>query len=267
MTTRSGDSISGIRRSFAHRVNTQLQGSWWRLFTSKPGAVRSWCVSFPKKETIIFRILPVLISGSTRIFRRGKAKVTLGTSGYLPEKDWKPLNRKVYRLEASIAPLGEEERVGDPHYLDFYLVTFGGNHNYMFQAWNKGANHVTFRKQAEDMIKSFQLGPFDKPRSRAPSASPAVGPSGGSASPVTDRPAAETPGANSEIREAAPASIPAGSSPRAPTHHDGKHPWIKAALTGLRRARFCGPSRSEHRRATRYRTLHHADPFLSTLRK
>jgi hypothetical protein len=112
-------------------------------------------------------------------WERQKRDVLPGSSGWLPEADWKPLNRRVYRIEA--AHRSKDPEPGRPHrvYGDYYLVLFPPNQSIVVNAMTERDSHVNFRNEVELLIKTFGFGPSegmgpakpavpDRPASRAP---------------------------------------------------------------------------------------------------
>jgi len=102
-----------------------------------------------------------------------------GPSGWLPDADWSPLKRKVYRFELALRSADSTGR-GAPNertYLDYYLVQFLRNEVLRVVAMTTRDPHLNFRNQAEQIIKSFDFGPLESSR---PIASP---PQGSSAEP------------------------------------------------------------------------------------
>lgn len=90
--------------------------------------------------------------------------VLQGPAGWLDEADWKPLNRKVYRIEAALKPSadsGEPQVRGGRVYLDRYIVQFSRDQTLVVTAMTTRDPHVPFRDQAEEMIRSFTLGPSE----------------------------------------------------------------------------------------------------------
>ena len=71
----------------------------------------------------------------------------------------------------STAAQRDEGRV----YVDYYLVDFNRGQTIIVESWTDRDNHVTFRNEAEAIIKSFEFGPGKPQGSRAtspPSAAP-----------------------------------------------------------------------------------------------
>ncbi|MDG3007069.1 hypothetical protein [Paludisphaera mucosa] len=101
-------------------------------------------------------------------------EVLMGDSGWLKDEVWKPLNRKVYRIEAALKPADDAPAVrGNRIYLDRYIVQFTRNETLIVTAMTTRDPHVPFREQAENLIKSFTFGPSEGPAPRA--AEPAAG--------------------------------------------------------------------------------------------
>jgi hypothetical protein len=96
--------------------------------------------------------------------------VVNGSMGFLPDQDWTPLNRRVYRYEAAL----KAERSGRV-YLDAYLVLFSRGDHFVVQAMTDRDDHVEFRNQVERLIRSLELGPSTPGQAGAP-ARPQPGP-------------------------------------------------------------------------------------------
>ncbi len=87
-----------------------------------------------------------------------KLDIVRGPEDWLPEADWTPL--KVYRKEIGVktkaaAANGVVERI----YLDYYFVLSNRDDCFHAQSMTIRDNHVTFRTQAERIIKSMEFGP------------------------------------------------------------------------------------------------------------
>jgi hypothetical protein len=107
-----------------------------------------------------------------------KREVQRGPTEWLPAKTWDPLKRKVYRIEAALLPRGSEQGALR-YYCDYYLVLFATNQVVVVQATTKQEPHIPFRDQAEEVIKSFEFGPWKAQTSPAapPEAAGAPSPS------------------------------------------------------------------------------------------
>jgi hypothetical protein len=120
--------------------------------------------------------------------------VVKGAADWLPESDWLPLKRKVYRIEAATKP--PEAAANAPRqYRDYYLVLFTTT-NQMMVVWAiTDEDHLKFREQAEAVIKTFQFGPPDgQPTSPAATQLPAPAPPDGQpTSPAATQPLAPKP--------------------------------------------------------------------------
>jgi hypothetical protein len=96
-------------------------------------------------------------------WKREGQTVLPGPAGWLPEAEWSPLKRKVYRFEAALRP-ADSTGPGPPNeriYLDHYLVQFQRNEVLKVVAMTTRDPHLNFRNQAEQVIKSFDFGPLD----------------------------------------------------------------------------------------------------------
>jgi hypothetical protein len=95
---------------------------------------------------------------------------------WLPEAEWTPLKRKVYRIEAALIPDKSDSPApaGGRIYLDYYVVQFARNQIMKVTAMTTRDPHLKFREMAEDIIKSFDFGPSDgsAASASAPTAAP-----------------------------------------------------------------------------------------------
>ena len=92
--------------------------------------------------------------------------VVKGPIGWLPEADWKPSKRKVYRIEAALRPQGSAANTPRV-YSDCYLATFPSNKSIFVTTMTMQDPHVPYRDQVESMIRSFDFGPSRPPPSPA----------------------------------------------------------------------------------------------------
>ncbi len=102
-----------------------------------------------------------------------KHDIVRGPEEWLPEADWAPL--KVYRKELAVkskapAANGVVERI----YLDYYFVRSNRGDCFHVQSLTIRDSHVTFRTQAERIIKSMEFGPTKLKGSRSPANPPAA---------------------------------------------------------------------------------------------
>jgi hypothetical protein len=116
--------------------------------------------------------------------QRGE-KVVPGPSAWLPEAEWSPLKRKVYRIEAALIPESDRLPASGRIYLDHYIVQFMRNEVLTVAAMTTRDAHAQFRETAESIIKSFEFGPSDSSLPAAPTRVPATPPTRG---PATQRP-------------------------------------------------------------------------------
>ena len=87
------------------------------------------------------------------VARRGEDLIP-GPMGWLPEQEWSPLKRKVYRYEVAL-----KKNDSPRHYLDAYLILFASGDHFVLQAMTNRDDHIDFRNQAESLIKTLDLGP------------------------------------------------------------------------------------------------------------
>jgi hypothetical protein len=109
------------------------------------------------------------------LWEKQHREVVKGPTGWLPEADWIPLKRKVYRIEAATQQAGggaNTPRI----YCDYYLILFTTNQAMVVRAMTV-EDHLKFRDQTEAVIKSFQFGPSEgQPKDPAAAQSPAPTP-------------------------------------------------------------------------------------------
>jgi hypothetical protein len=94
-------------------------------------------------------------------WEKQKTDMVRGSSGWLPDAEWSPLKRKVYRIEAALKQNGPDATTAPRVYCDYYLVLFTTNESIVVTAMTVQDPHVAYRNQAEAVIKSFQFGPSD----------------------------------------------------------------------------------------------------------
>ncbi len=99
-----------------------------------------------------------------------------GPSGWLPEAEWSPLKRRVYRIEAALIPEGDRAAAERRIYLDHYMVLFTRNEVLNVSAMTTRDPHAQFRETAESVIKSFEFGPSESSLPAAPTRVPATSP-------------------------------------------------------------------------------------------
>jgi hypothetical protein len=116
------------------------------------------------------------------VWLRNGHEVVMGEVGFLPDADWAPRKRRVYRVEAAVKP--KQDALGGRNvarfYLDAYLVLFERNECIRLEALTDRENHVVLRDQAEGLIRSLELGPSTpgaagasaQPQPTQPSATP-----------------------------------------------------------------------------------------------
>jgi hypothetical protein len=94
-------------------------------------------------------------------WEKQKTDMVRGSSEWLPDADWSPLKRKVYRIEAALKQNGTDATTAPRVYCDYYLVQFTTNESIVVTAMTVQDPHVAYRNQAETVIKTFQFGPSD----------------------------------------------------------------------------------------------------------
>ena len=94
---------------------------------------------------------------------RNRRDVLHGPSGWLPEADWTPYRMKVYRIEAAEKPSGAAARDVPRIFLDHYLILFSQNESLAVDAITGQDPPTPFRKQVEEILKTFSLGPSGGP--------------------------------------------------------------------------------------------------------
>ena len=90
---------------------------------------------------------------------RNRRDVLHGPAGWLPEADWAPYKMKVYRIEAAEKPSGTAARDVPRIFLDHYLILFSQNESLAVNAITGQDPPFPFRKQVEDILKTFVLSP------------------------------------------------------------------------------------------------------------
>ena len=106
-------------------------------------------------------------------WQKQKKDVVRGSAGWLPDADWSPLKRKVYRIEAALLPKGDEPDSAKRLYLDYYLVLFNSNESVLLTALTEQDSNLKLREVSEAIIKSFEFGTSDG-RPKTPAATPAL---------------------------------------------------------------------------------------------
>jgi hypothetical protein len=101
-------------------------------------------------------------------WEKRQQEVVKGAIGWLPEADWLPLKRKVYRIEAATKPPGAAANA-ERLYCDYYLVLFNTDQTVVVKAF-ASEDHLRFRDQAEAVIKSFQFGSSEQQQPPSPAA-------------------------------------------------------------------------------------------------
>lgn len=95
---------------------------------------------------------------------RNRRDVLHGPSGWLPEADWSPFKMKVYRIEAAEKPSDPSARDVPRIFLDHYLILFTRDESLAVDAITGQDPPLPFRKQVEEILKTFALGPSTGPQ-------------------------------------------------------------------------------------------------------
>ncbi len=115
---------------------------------------------------------------------RGLETVGHGQSGWLPEKDWAPRNRRIFHFEEAYKDPKSNARL----YLDVYVILTGRSEAFSFEGMTRRDDHVVFRDDMEKILVTFDPGPSEAgAASQRPGAATAILPS-----PAT-RPSASSP--------------------------------------------------------------------------
>lgn len=94
---------------------------------------------------------------------RNRQDARRGASGWLDKVDWEPHKMKVYRIEAAVKPSGTAGKDVPRIFLDHYLILFSQNESLVVEAMTAQDPPQPFRKQVEQVLKTFQLGPSVRP--------------------------------------------------------------------------------------------------------
>ena len=104
-------------------------------------------------------------------WRKSGVKVVAGPAGWLPDAEWGPFKRRVYRIEAGL--IKEDDDASPPTertYMDRYLVQFPRNEVMKVTAMTtRERDHPEFRTMAENIIRKFEFGPSEGSLPTAPS--------------------------------------------------------------------------------------------------
>jgi len=113
-----------------------------------------------------------------------------GPAGWLPEQEWAPLKRRVYRVQTAIKPddRGEAPRGAPRGYLDAYQIQFTRGDTFHLRAMTDREDHSVVRDQAEKLIRTLDLGPSAPGMAGPPAQNPEAPPD--DAAPPRDLPAA-----------------------------------------------------------------------------
>src|SRR5262249_11567744 len=113
-----------------------------------------------------------------------------GAAGWLPEQEWAPLKRRVYRVQTAIKPdnRGEAPRGAPRWYLDAYQIQFTRGDTFHLRAMTDREDHIAVRDEAEKLIRTLDLGPSAPGMAGPPAQNPEAQPD--DAAPPRDLPAA-----------------------------------------------------------------------------
>lgn len=92
-------------------------------------------------------------------WKKRKEDVLPGPTGWLPEADWAASKMKVYRIEAALKPDDPRAKDFKRFFLDYYLVLFGQNECLEVTSTTGQDPPLLFRKQVEEVVKTFKLRP------------------------------------------------------------------------------------------------------------
>jgi len=100
---------------------------------------------------------------------QARYRVIPGPQAWLPDADWAPSKRRVFRAEAVLMGEGsasgrttskEKERVHN----NFYFVQFGGKENLVVTSNTVQDPATPYRNEVEQIIKTFEFGPAASPK-------------------------------------------------------------------------------------------------------
>jgi hypothetical protein len=98
------------------------------------------------------------------VWRQNQQDVVAGSNRWLDEAEWKPAGMKVFRIEAALRFNPSRLTTGQRRvHLDYYLVLTNHPESLVVTAETVQDPPIQFRKQAEDMIKTFRFGPPPSP--------------------------------------------------------------------------------------------------------
>lgn len=133
---------------------------------------------------------------------RGLETVGHGQSGWLPEKDWAPRNRRVFHFEEAYKNPKSNARL----YIDDYVVLTGRAEAFSFLGWTRRDDHVVFRNDLEKILLTFDPGPSGAGAASQRQGAAATVPSTATAT----RPSASSPAGSQ------PGAAPGAATPRSP---------------------------------------------------
>ncbi len=141
-------------------------------------------------------------------WKQDELELTQGSEGWLDDEGWKTLKRRVYRIEAAFKKPGSDKKI----YADYYFVELNHLQTIIVETFTVRDDHLVCRKNAEDVIRSFELFTTqrrpDAPATGIP-APPGAAPPG--AAPPAAGPASATQGTTRDVSPSP--SSPAPSSP------------------------------------------------------
>ncbi len=96
------------------------------------------------------------------VWAEARAKVVQGPTGWLPEADWKSFNMKVYAIKAALKVGNETARNDSRVFYDQFIVLFTRDECLVVTAKTPKDPPTAFRKELEEILKSFKLEPAKK---------------------------------------------------------------------------------------------------------
>ncbi len=111
------------------------------------------------QSTLDYRNADAMVRKINDYLNEVGSPIVRGHSGWLPEADWAESGRKVYHHEVALKLQAQEDGRDHRLYLDYYLVLFRRNVGIRIDVMTKRDDHVAFRRQAQELIRSLALEP------------------------------------------------------------------------------------------------------------